>query len=131
MNQKFLKSVEPLTIRDNVISFSPPKPSVMEADQGDTAMADPTPREPTKSPGMVTTPRPARTMAKTLARRWLANPSPEAIEAGGICDNEVNQCLSDGIDIVRTEPTGGAEPAGPRRGTRTKRQPSYLKDFCK
>ena len=132
-NRKFLKSVEPLTIQDNVINYSPPRPSVMEAEQGDTAMADPTPRGTTTSPGTVTTPRPARTPARTPAnppvRRRLADPSPEANDVGGDCETEVNQCLSDRSELARTEPSGEAEPAGPRRGTRTRRQPSYLDNF--
>ena len=92
-------------------------------------MADPTPREPTTSLGTVTTPRSARTPARTTepVRRRLADPSPEANEAGGDCETEVNQCLSDSNELARTEPTGEAEPAGPTRGTRARRRRGRLK----
>ena len=81
----------------------------------------------------MTTPRPAKTPARTPdnppVRRRVADPSPEANDVGGDCETEVNQCLSDRSELARTEASGEAEPAGPRRGTRVKRQPSYLKDF--
>ena len=130
-NRKFLPSVEHLTIRENVINYSLPSQSVMEAGQGDTAMTDPTPRGTTTSPGMVTTPRPARTSARAPAsppvRRRLADPSPEDKEVGGDCETEVNQCLSDRNELARTEQPGEAEPAGPTRGTRARRRRGRLK----
>ena len=55
-NRKFLKSVEPIVIRDNVTNISPPLPSRVEAEEGNSTETAPTPWEPTTSPGLVTPP---------------------------------------------------------------------------
>ena len=122
-NRKFLKNVEPIVINDNVQNISPPLPARVEAEEGISAETAPSSWEPTTSPGLVTTPRPA----KTPARRRLANPSPEVTEAGGDGDLEViSSC--DRPEVTRAETSGEAE-SGPRRGTRTRRKPNYLEDF--
>ena len=122
-NRKFLKNVEPITIKDNVKNISPPLPASVEADEGSSVEPAPSSWEPTTSPGLATTPR----TAKTPARRRLADPSPEVTDAGGDCTLEViSNCDRPGVTM---EETSGEAESGPRRGTRTRNKPAYLEDF--
>ena len=122
-NRKFLKNVDPITIRDSVPNISPPLPSRMEAEEGNSTETAPTSWDPTPSPGLVTPPRPAR----TPARRRSANPSPEVTDAGG---DRFPEVISNGdwLEVTEAETSGEAE-SGPRRDRRTRKKPSYLEDF--
>ena len=120
--RRFLKNVDPITITDNVTTWPPTTPPRVTADGGPATMPTPAPWEATTS-GLETSPRTARTLA-----RWrLIDPS-QVTEVGG--GNDINEVisLSDQADVTVTVPAGEETPK-PRHGDRSRRKPSYLKDY--
>ena len=127
-NRKFLRPVDPVTIRDNVWRGQSTPPRRMTSD-GDTVTVDPIPRVMPTSPGLVTPPRAARTSAGGR----LADPEVTIVTEVGGDDESHDDYLSESMlserpEVTVTE-TAGEASSGPRRGSRTRRQPSYLNDF--
>ena len=96
-----MKNVDPIVIRDNVPNISPPLPSRMEVEEGNSTEAAPTSWEMMTTPGLVTPQRPAG----TPARRRLVDPSPEVTEAGG---DSFQKVISNGdrLEVRGAETTG-------------------------
>ena len=127
-NRKFLRRVDPITIRDNVWR-GPSTPPRVTTPTGDTNMVAPTPRVMPTSPGLVTPPR----MARIPAGKRLADPEfTDVTEVGGD-DKSHEHNLSDLMlnerPVVTVTETAGEANSGPRRGGQNRRQPSYLKDY--
>ena len=123
-NRKFFRKVDPITIQNNVWS-GPTSPRKMRSD-GEPVTVEPTPRVVPTSPGWVTPPRRARTPARDEEADPEVTLFPEV--GGNDASHELNLSelmISEQPEVTVTT-TPGEASSGPRRGTRSRRKPSYL-----
>ena len=127
-NRKFLRKVDPTTIKDNVWN-GPSTPPRRTTSDGEPVTVEPMPRVMPTSPGRVTPPR----VASTSAGGREADPEVTIVTEVGGNDKNHDLTLSDSMlseqQEVTVTTTPGEASSGPRRGSRTRRQPSYLNDF--